>query len=669
MKRKAVPVREFMKFEPYTLTTDLRTDHSVLFEDNVVVDLNYKEIIIMRYIFIVIEKYPELKIVSDYNIQNYYVNGLFSKGTINKLYRHIFKDLVHYILEPQNRIDELDNIFKSMYIALNRIYNEVVYSNIEYASTINILDLLDIQFKPDMLDAMNKVKVEKSVDSINNAYKTLDKIFKTDESIQDNNVTKAYLSGMVNANQIKQVLGPRGYGTEIDNKVYKTPIVSSFTMGMQNIYEMAVESRSGAKALYLSTNAVRTAEYFARELQLMTMAVEKIEFTDCGNKDYINWYVNEDSGTGKSDLHTLQGKYYLNEETGKEEVIKLTDTHLIGKTIKLRSVVNCKLKNKYHVCSKCYGELAYSIFPHFSVGHISTTTLTEKITQSILSTKHLVASANTSDIVLDTTTAKFFTVKDKTSIAFKPEVIKNNNEVYIIISQDQCFGIKDIKRSDISKLDPSRISRISTFLLKIKVGDKFELFPIHINQGNRYGNFTVNFLEYIINSDYILDDQDRYVIPLDKFKSTAAIIRLPQVEFSFLEYAREIKKLLKSISVLKKSYSKETPESILQKLYTLVNTKLTINISVLEIIIYSMMIKSLVPRNFDLARGADDPQIIGFKDIIANRSLGAAYGWERVVNILLSPTAFDTSYIVNHPLDVLLCPNEVLTDKYGSIVN
>jgi hypothetical protein len=55
--------------------------------------------------------------------------------------------------------------------------------------------------------------------------------------------------------------------------------------------------------------------------------------------------------------------------------------------------------------------------------------------------------------------------------------------------------------------------------------------------------------------------------------------------------------------------------------------------------------------------------------ILSNRSLGGSYGWERVIYTILSPGSFCGRNAVDHPLDVLICPNETILDYYGTIVN
>ena len=664
---KGVHVREFLKFKPIDMFYNYRTDNKVIFEDNIIILVKHRDMILTRYLLEVLECYPELPIVSDYLINNFYSsNGMFTSKTINNCFETMLKDIVLKICQVKNDYSRLNKLYYNMYKAVESVYNEVAYGSIEYSSSSSILDYLEIQMDPRLLEAIADVDKYKNVDSINHAYAVFDDIVRNDPKYRDNPISKAYIAGMINANQIKQILGPRGYLTEIDGSIFKYPIASSFTLGMKTIYDLAIESRSGAKALFLSNKAVQDSEYLARELQLVTMVVEKLVKTDCGNRDYINWYVRPSTDEHKGDLGNIIGKRYLDDDN-VEKIITKNDKHLEGKTIKLRSVLNCKLKHKGQVCSHCFGELSYGVFDHSNLGHYATATITQKITQSILSTKHLTTSATTGSVKLEGDSKIFFTTKDNDGIAFKPGILtKGKMKHYIVITQEEAFGLKDIRTvEDIPKLDITRVSRIESMVIIAEndVGRKY--FNTIIKDGNKYGSFTHKFLEYIVNTGYKLDSKDRYVIDVSGWKYVSPIILMPQLEFSFLELSKTVKKLFKYIKVYKTKdgrASKETPESLLQKFFDLINSKLNINIALMEVMIYAFTIKSMADNNYELARNVDKQEVTDITHIMPNRSMGGNYAWEDIAQSIVSASSFRRTHRMNHPLDVMLKPNEVVKE-------
>jgi len=362
---EAVAIREFMKYQPKELLLGYKTTNNVLFEDGVVVEnMNYKEVVYTRYMLEVLVAFPNIPIESKYRISNYYTNGIATSKTINKCFEVMLEDIIKKVMDISGDYSMLSVVHKRMYEITNDVYNDFGYDNIEYITSSNILDFLEIQMNPDLLDSIRKVDKNKDVESINEAYVILDNLLTNEPMYVNNPISKSYVSGMVNPNQIKQILGPRGYVTEIDGSIFKYPIASSFTLGLNSIYDMALESRSAAKALFLSNIAVQDSEYLARELQLVSMAVERLVKTDCGNNEYINWYVRPAIDGGKSDLHNLVGKRYWDDINNVEAVIGNQHKHLEGKTIKLRSVLKCKLKDPSEICLACMGELGYSIHDH-----------------------------------------------------------------------------------------------------------------------------------------------------------------------------------------------------------------------------------------------------------------------------------------------------------------
>jgi len=671
-KIKAIPVREFMGIDRLEMLRGYRSTNHILFEDNKVCEVKSSEMIMNRYLWELILLIPELPIKSEYNISNYYSNNIFTSKSINKVFEVIFKDMIQNILIPGNNLSFRDQLYERMYQILNLIYNEVVYYNLNFSSSMNILDLLEIQLDPELIKAMQKVSNEETPDSIEESYKILDKIMYSDERIKSSPLARSYISGQINANQAKQVLASRGYVSEMDGSIFKKPLATSFTLGMNSMYDISAESRSAAKALFLADKAIQDSEYFARELQLVCMEVEQVDDCDCGNTEYLEWYVRsgEENVSGKSDLNNLVGKYYKMPKSEECGFIKSTDTHLIGKTILIRSVLHCKHNNKHKICKACYGELFYSIHEHTNIGHISAATLTQKFTQSILSTKHLTGTATSTTISLDATADKFFIIKDNDGYAFKKGIINKDVNINLIVSQSNAFGLKDIiSGKNMLKFDPARISRIESFILSIEKNGKTEYYPIVVKDGSKKGSFTYKFLEYIVQVGYTLDARDRYVINLNKWKSNLPILKLPQIEFSYIVLASQVKSMLKSVKTVKGEYSIETRESLLQKIFDTVNSKLEVNIAVIEVIVYAFTVVSLKERDYRLGRFCDNPQMAGIMDVVSNRSLGSGYAYQRVPKQIADPRSFSDQKRSDHLLDTLVKPNETILDYYGSLTS
>jgi len=85
----------------------------------------------------------------------------------------------------------------------------------------------------------------------------------------------------------------------------------------------------------------------ARTLSMST------KVSDCGTKHLVTYNVKT-----KKHLKKLNGKFYKENLTDDDyQLLNFNrDTHLIGKTIYVRSAVTCGLGNK--VCAKCLGQTA-----------------------------------------------------------------------------------------------------------------------------------------------------------------------------------------------------------------------------------------------------------------------------------------------------------------------
>lgn len=669
---KVLPVRELFKASPIELKDSLKSDLTILFEDGIAEQLTSKDIILLRFLMDIFINYSKLKIKSEYNITKYYSDGEVTSRTINNFFEIVFKDVVEYYVRPMKSRKILEQLFSEMYDIVNKIYNVLTYTSQDYCNSISIRDLLEIQLDDKLIKSMqdvynlrNKANIE-GVDvkeKIDKTYKILDDVLKNKPVIKDTSLARGYKNKTLNPNQIKQLLASRGCTTEIDSKIFKYPVASSFVLGLTDIYDLAIESRSGAKALFLSNEAIKKSEYFARELQLITMVVEKLVDGDCGQRDYIDWYIRPRDKVIKSDLDNLIGKYYYNPETKQEEVITSKHKHLEGTMIKLRSSINCKLEDPTTICTRCFGELANSIPMHSNIGHYSSTSITEKLSQSILSTKHLTSSASTGEVHLDEEGANFFDIKNNCYI-FKQGIINKKRKVSLIVAQYDTYGLKDLNsKVDIFKINPERVSRINSIVIRVEHGNgELTEHPIMIQESNKRGSFTSHFLNYIINTGYVLDDQNRYVINVDNWDYKLPIITMPELEYNFLALANNIKSIFKNIAVDKKDKNKsvDTPESLLQKVFDMVNTKLDVNIALLEIIVYAFTVKSIKDQDYGLGRNAPDRQLMKAISLITNRSLGAGYGWQFVSSLIMSPKSFYHTSNTPHPLDVLIKPEETV---------
>jgi len=652
---KRVQVRRLLDFDPLDFINKLKSPLLIEYEDGVVVEHTAHEIAINRMVFELPAMYHNMSIVSAYSIHNYYVAGIYVADTLNKTFEAVVMDIIVKYSEPEFNRVYLDNAYRKMFQIMESVYNDIVCNNLHYVSGLNIMDFLEIQLKPKLMEAIEDVRNKRSLETVDRTYAILEDIIYNDPDVRDNIIAKGYRAGTIKDSQVKQLLASRGFVTEIDGSIFKYPIASSFVLGMDNIYDMAVESRSGAKSLYLSNKAVSTAEYFSREMQLVTMNVEKLVDKDCGNKEYLEWLVTD------KDLPSLLGKHYFVDDG--EFVIDKDCTGLIGTVVRIRNGLRCKAKNKRDICTSCFGRMAASIPRHANLGHICVTNPTSMISQRTLSTKHITTSASSDGVVLDDVSSNYLLIKNKDRLAFRASVFKKKSKYELLIPQKSAGGLTNIRKaSNIRMLNLGRVSKLDYLGLLVVNNNSSVEDTLTVKQSGRYGNFTYEFLEYVAEHGYTLDDNDRFVIDLTYWKPGVPFVVMPQVEFNYIDLAKIIKEEFKGMKD-----TGEEPEAFLHRMFVLFNSKLSVNLALLEVIVYAFVVSDPKLNKFDFGRNSENSKQTRIQNIMTNRSLGGGLGWERVMNTLLSPKSTYGINNVDHPLDVMLMPNEVLMDKYNKL--
>lgn len=654
MNNNVVNVRDLGKLKCLDIAKNLKGGLNILFEDGIERHLISKEIIMSRYYWEVLYNYPKQKILSTYVVSNYYKSGLYSSKThIDFLYT-ITRDLIYGILQDsKDRKKTLSNIYSLVYDVAEALYNELSEYLKDYVISIDLIDLLDIQLRDEVMESIARVKREMTNESINSAHEILDRLLREDELLKDNPAVIAYISEAVSGGQMKAMLSSNGFKTDSNGKIFPYPVTSSFMLGLDNMYEVIVESRTAVKALILSTKGIQSTETFAKELQLLTMYIERIRVDDdCGSTSYLEWFVSAE----QKDINNLLGSYYLNEETNQLELITEDSKHIIGTKIKLRNPIGCKHWDKHGICGVCYGDLGYQVPATANLGHFSAVNPTGQTTQLSFKTKHQQDSASAETVILDEVSKKFFNIRQKSNFCINKINLKEGDKLYIEAPQEFFFGIRDVNEENIEKLDVSRVTRIPFITVRYKKKNlEEEVYRIDIKRGNRFGHLSSKFLGHILeNPPEISSANTNYVIDISKLKENTPVIILPDMEYSYLSLALEIKGLLKQVNVKDNAYT------FLAKLYNLVNSKLKINIAYLSVIVRALMVKDVKHRNYDLSNGDNVDSIAKMMPVIKKRSLSNALilGW--AAGTMTTPSSFEDTNRPNSSLDVLFRPEEAI---------
>jgi len=114
------------------------------------------------------------------------------------------------------------------------------------------------------------------------------------------------------------------------------------------------------------------------------------------------------------------------------------------------------------------------------------------------------------------------------------------------------------------------------------------------------------------------------------------------------------------VTELKKRDKFTSPTMLLRDFHDLVNEKLDIHLSILEAILYGVMIVSAEDNNYALPKPDGKRGFGVMRRIMAMRSLSASFAFQQHREVILSPQTYLVTDRPDHPYDALLMPREVI---------
>lgn len=664
--------RKLLSYTTEQLWSLLKGNFTLVMDDGEI-ETNSKETIYSHFVWELHRKYPGSPLLKQHHVSAYINKDVrLSSNTHITLLAKTLWDCYHAITNTymmvSNTTHVVDEMAELAYKISNTMFNELSYHLEASVVSLDIVDFIEILESPEIKSVLDNVTYDQAY--IDRSYKTIESELNNNKSLRLNPISKAVKAKLVKKNQVLQCLGPRGYLTDIDSHIFSKPIVRGYVRGFRKLYDSIVESRSVAKSLLFAKSDLQEAEYFSRRLQLLCMNVQNLHYGDCGSTKYITWLVKEKkvengSVVEQGDLKYLVGKNYIDEATGSIKTISESDKHLEGKYVRLRSpVAGCSHPDPYGICSVCYGELSLSIPEGTNLGQINSSSISQKLSQAILSIKHLDGSSQVEVIDLTDNELKYLNVSTKgDGYLLSPDIPTTN--VKLVFSPKEAEGITDIREvKDVKTLGISRISDLTTVTLVITTKDHQEKIPFTVGRGKRKANFTYEMLEHIKMVGWNIDDKDNYVVNLNTWDRTKVMMTLPPVHFNMSDASKQIATLIESRNDdIQKNVHKLSPEVELLNLFELIKKHVDINLAVVEITLYGAMIVSLKNKDYRLPKTYTEKSMGVSKISIKSRSLSAAMAFQEQNKVIFDPASFEKKNRPSHIMDVFLCPQEVVLDN------
>ena len=576
----------------------------------------------------------------------------------------------------QGRHFNIEQLCRRIYEITNEIYNDFTYRLEAHVSSINLLDFLDVINQKDIKEANDSVKPYEA--SITKTYGVIEDTLKDPKQLVGNPIAEAVKSNLLSLGQVLQCVGPRGTLTDIDSTIFPHPILTGYVKGMKGLYESMIESRSASKALLFTKDPLSDTEYFNREMQLLTATFKSVHGTyssnyvspsvrdklksisDCGSKKYRTVHLTA------SEFPQYVGKYHVSKD-GSLLPIRKQDRHLIGKKVKIRSVFDCQVPDREGVCQTCFGELSLSIPAQTNIGHLCASTLCEKVSQAVLSTKHLETSSNVDELQLDCFAEQYIRIgNDPNTIGISHRLAKSN--IKLVIASDEVPNISDVRYvNDVEQLTLSQVSEIRniTLIVEDKKGNK-DTVSLPVSIGSRFSSFNHRMLKYLKTHGWNLTDSGDYVIDLCDWNPDHVIFELVMKHVNMIDYMKSIKRFMMA------SYQKDSlrqyqdPWDGLMAFHEIVSNKLKVNIAHLEIIIHSARKRAIeeldetgkasvyVPYEDKVPTGNEVSVFTPYNDHMKRRSLGALFAYERQSPLIYDILSYNIKDRHSHPLDEMV---------------
>jgi hypothetical protein len=537
-----IPARALLAFTTEQLWAKLPQSNFALVMDDGEFATNDKETLYSSYAWDYHRAYPQAPLLMRHHVKSIIKEGRSGVGThlelINNARLSVYDTYKH---QCANRTELLDVLSRMSYEITNTIYNDLSYRLEAYVTSLDIMDFIQISTHPRVKAAFAAlVPTEKGISSVSDAILQL---ISEDDQLPGNSLVKTIRSGLARPAQALNCLATRGFLTDIDSELFKQPVKRGFIQGLRSLYDSMLESRTAAIALINSTEPLQQSEYFSRRQQLVCQNVRNLHLGDCGSKEYLLWNVRglrcDESGAkvGDSDLKNIAGKYYLDEETDTLKIVSEDDTHLLGKTIKLRSVVaGCAHPDPYGICEVCFGQASEAVPVNSNLGHITCVAMTSALGQIILSTKHFIGSSTVVGITLDSNAKKYLTVAGNGNAYCLHESLKKKR-VRLIVQADQVLGLADLKVvDDVSSLNLARISEFDEVYLFVGGDKEDRLEPLTVQVNKRKASMTHRLLKHIKEVGWTVTKENNYEFDMEGWDYTQPILVLPMRHFNMSQH-------------------------------------------------------------------------------------------------------------------------------------
>ena len=507
-----------------------------------------------------------------------------------KIGSEIYRDLVLF------RNMDYKKALSCVYWFMCRMFSFVHRHCREYQASLDMVSLCEMCEQPELKEICDRhIDEDKGSKVAEMQYakitKDLIKILNTPSALQINPLKPFLDAGVLNNNQLPQMFCAYGPRADITDKMMKHVINSSAMSGLKDIEDFAIEYLSAKKAAVSNTEAITKSQYFARKCRLGASRLPKAYPGWCGSTVTIPFVINPKY------KHNFLGKYI---KVTKEEFkkydddgyhpfndcsIKLTRNnidHFVGREVQMWSPFGCRHTDG--VCEHCAGymnqKMIYFIPMNVQLGVYSGTQFVEKVTQKVLSAKHLIKTSSREFYL--TQSASRYLYKDSDVLFWNTSVVKTLRKAKLRINVRDVGAVSDLLHPVLPA--GAAWSKIGMFEIIGSKGNTID--TIELTDGTIYPYFSGDFMEYMqsIFKELVMHS-DSIDIPLERFDFRTPVFKYTTTNADMMAFVDDVGAFLSS----KIGDYRSIPKA-LEDFSSLVYTKTDVNIFYIEIILRSFLV-------------------------------------------------------------------------------
>lgn len=440
-------------------------------------------------------------------------------------------------------------------------FNLTVKNLLSYCTTIDIDTLLQIYDHPSyqiihqwMKDYPTGYDSE-GTDYVDKAYEVIEEIIHSPE-LFGNPLAMSVVDQTLKLDQVLQAF-VRGKTSEIDSRVYTNQVWEGFFTGLNTVISRLKEAGATSRSHLYNTDKIAEAEYGSRKLQLAANVLTHFTLDDCGTT-HAHRHTFRESKEERAKYDAMVGMRYRFE--GESNIWRVFEKghfeDVVDKPLRFRSAMCCLHMRKQGICAVCMGDLVYNLSAKTSPGHLASTSISEKGTQGILSTKHLDFLRHLFKLVIAGRIGAYFTEHERGSekglrLKEKPE-FGNWNEYVLVVNDKLHSELSQVAYyENLDDVDETSLPDITdvTFTRLNKDGEPLGGESLDVRMGV-CGNFSKQFLAFYVK----VRDQVKFVrkgeirIPLAGWKTKHPFLVYTNRSESMAEFVAGLETKLRSIA-------------------------------------------------------------------------------------------------------------------------